>query len=53
MNNIIKLLLVEDDETLSFIVKDNLEQKNHSVDLAKDGRIAMELFEKTITTSSS
>lgn len=46
MNNIIKLLLVEDDETLSFIVKDNLEQNNYSVDLAKDGRIAMELFEK-------
>ncbi len=41
-----KLLLVEDDEALRFIVKDNLEQNNYDVEVAEDGQIALELFEK-------
>lgn len=40
----IKILLVEDDEALSFIVKDNLEQNNFFVEVAQDGEIALELF---------
>lgn len=41
-----KLLLVEDDEALRFIVRDNLEQNNYSVEVAEDGQIALDLFEK-------
>ncbi len=45
MNTIgFKILLVEDDDALSFIVKDNLEQNNYIVDLAEDGEIALQLF---------
>lgn len=43
----IKILLVEDDETLRFIVKDNLEQHNYIVEVAENGEIALELFKKT------
>lgn len=39
-----KILLVEDDEALRFIVKDNLEQNNYRVEVAEDGQIALELF---------
>jgi DNA-binding response OmpR family regulator len=39
-----KLLLVEDDEALRFIVKDNLEQYNYAVEVAENGEIALELF---------
>lgn len=39
-----KILLVEDDEALRFIVKDNLEQNNYDVSVAEDGEIALELF---------
>ena len=39
-----KLLLVEDDEALRFIVKDNLEQRNYDVKVAENGEIALELF---------
>jgi len=39
-----KLLLVEDDEALRFIVKDNLEQNNYNVEIAEDGEIALKLF---------
>jgi DNA-binding response OmpR family regulator len=42
----IKLLLVEDDEALRFIVKDNLEQNGYQVEIAEDGEIALKLFEK-------
>lgn len=41
-----KLLLVEDDEALRFIVKDNLEQNNYNVEVAEDGEIALKLFQK-------
>ena len=42
--NIFKILLVEDDEALRFIVKDNLEQNNYKVEAAEDGQIALDLF---------
>lgn len=42
--NEFKLLLVEDDDALRFIVKDNLEQNNYHVEVAEDGKIALELF---------
>ena len=41
-----KILLVEDDEALRFIVKDNLEQYNYAVVVAENGEIALELFSK-------
>jgi DNA-binding response OmpR family regulator len=46
MDNAIKILLVEDDDTLRFIVKDNLVQKNYEVDVAEDGESAIEKFAK-------
>lgn len=42
--NTFKLLLVEDDEALRFIVKDNLEQNNYFVDVAEDGEVALSHF---------
>jgi DNA-binding response OmpR family regulator len=42
----VKILLVEDDEALRFIVKDNLEENNYLVDDAEDGQVALDLFEK-------
>ena len=44
--NSIKLLLVEDDDALRFIVKDNLERNNYKVDTANNGESAIKLFEK-------
>jgi DNA-binding response OmpR family regulator len=38
------LLLVEDDEALRFIVKDNLEEKGYRVQVAENGQIALEKF---------
>lgn len=46
MNDTIKLLLVEDDDALRFIVKDNLEQNYYHVDIAENGQQAIELFDK-------
>lgn len=48
MNDSVKLLLVEDDETLRFIVKDNLEQNNYEVDVATNGQEAIEIFDANI-----
>jgi DNA-binding response OmpR family regulator len=47
MNNEVRLpiLLVEDDEALSFIIKDNLVQHNYKVDVADNGEKAMELYQ--------
>lgn len=45
-DNNFKILLVEDDEALRFIVKDNLGQHNYEVLAAADGREALELFDK-------
>jgi len=39
-----KLLLVEDDQTLNFIIKDNLEQNGYVVTSAEDGESAIKLF---------
>src|ERR1035437_9397035 len=38
------ILLVEDDKTLNFIIKDNLEQNGYIVTSAEDGESAMEVF---------
>ena len=42
----IRVLLVEDDESLGFVVKDNLEFHGFAVDLQKDGLAAKESFQK-------
>lgn len=42
-----KILLVEDDEALRFIVKDNLEENNYEVLAAEDGEIALRLFNQS------
>jgi DNA-binding response OmpR family regulator len=39
-----KILLVEDDDALRFIVKDNLEQHHFQVSAAEDGEIALRFF---------
>lgn len=39
-----KILLVEDDEALRFIVKDNLTEKDYDVTVAENGQTALELF---------
>jgi DNA-binding response OmpR family regulator len=39
-----RVLLVEDDESLGFVVKDNLEQEGYVVDWQKTGRRAREVF---------
>lgn len=46
MNSTVKLLLVEDDDALRFIVKDNLEQNGYEVDIAENGQEAIDLFNK-------
>ena len=43
-DNTFKILLVEDDEALQFIVKDNLGQHNYDVKVASDGKEALEIF---------
>jgi DNA-binding response OmpR family regulator len=40
----LKILLVEDDEALRFIVKDNLEKNDYQVEAAIDGKEALEMF---------
>jgi len=41
-----KILLVEDDDALRFIVQDNLAQKGYDVDTAENGEIAIEKFQQ-------
>ena len=41
-----KILLVEDDEALLFIVKDNLEQRDYYVEAAENGELAIDCFKK-------
>ena len=41
-----KILLVEDDEALRFIVKDNLEHKDYLVEVADNGELALKLFKQ-------
>jgi DNA-binding response OmpR family regulator len=43
----IRILLVEDDEALRFIVKDNLEQHDYHVEIAEDGEMALDLYKKS------
>jgi len=40
-----KILLVEDDTSLGFVIKDNLEQENFEVCLCEDGELALKEFE--------
>ncbi len=41
-----KILLVEDDKNLGFVIKDNLEQHGYDVTLCEDGEIAWKTFNK-------
>ncbi|PBJ14520.1 response regulator transcription factor [Flavobacterium sp. ACN6] len=41
-----KILYAEDDETLAFLTKDNLEQNNYEVIHCSDGKSALEIFEE-------
>ena len=40
-----KILYAEDDETLAFLTKDNLEQNNYDVIHCPDGKSALKIFE--------
>jgi DNA-binding response OmpR family regulator len=42
------ILLVEDDENLGFVIKDNLEMEGYLVDLAKDGEEGYRLFHSSV-----
>lgn len=42
----IKLLYAEDDETLAYLTKDNLEQNNYEVHHCADGKTCLELFKQ-------
>ncbi|MFH6994331.1 response regulator transcription factor [Flavobacterium sp. FlaQc-48] len=41
-----KILYTEDDETLAFLTKDNLEQNNYEVTHCCDGKLGLETFKK-------
>ena len=41
-----KILLVEDDKTLNFIIRDNLEEAGYEVEATEDGQKAFEVFGK-------
>ncbi|BFM41898.1 response regulator transcription factor [Flavobacterium sp. CFS9] len=41
-----KILYTEDDETLAFLTKDNLEQNNYDVNHCRDGQMGLESFKK-------
>ena len=43
-----KILLVEDDSALRFIIKDNLELHHFQVDIAEDGELALQLFNENV-----
>jgi two-component system response regulator VicR len=43
MEKKIRILYVEDDMTLSFVTRDNLELKGYSVDFCEDGEKALEM----------
>lgn len=44
MENIVKILLVEDDPNLGFVTKDNLEERGYSVEWCQDGQEGYEKF---------
>ena len=41
-----KILLVEDDKTLNFIIRDNLEEAGYDVTATEDGQSALDIFNK-------
>ena len=41
-----KILFLEDDPTLGFIVKDHLTLEGYEIEWIKDGQTAFEIFEK-------
>ncbi len=41
-----RILYVEDDETLGFVTRDNLEQNNYEIDHHMDGKSGLKAFEK-------
>jgi DNA-binding response OmpR family regulator len=41
-----KILLVEDDDSLGFVVKDNLEQEGYQIDLQTTGKLGQTAFQK-------
>ena len=41
-----RILLVEDDESLGFVVKDNLEQEGYQIDLQVDGKAGQRAFQQ-------
>ncbi len=41
-----KILYVEDDETLGFVTRDNLEQNNYEIDHFVNGKLGLKAFEK-------
>ena len=43
----VKILYAEDDETLAFLTKDNLEQSGYEVTHCADGNLCMESFRKS------
>ena len=43
-----RILYTEDDETLAFLTKDNLEQNNYTITHCNDGQIALETFKNNI-----
>lgn len=40
----VKVLLVEDDQNLGFVIKDNLEIQGYEVELCEDGEVALKTF---------
>ena len=42
----VKILYAEDDETLAFLTKDNLQQQNYSVTHCADGKSCLEAFKR-------
>lgn len=44
--SVFKILYTEDDETLGFLTKDNLEQNNYDVTHCCDGKLGLEAFNK-------
>ncbi|MEO8235092.1 MAG: response regulator transcription factor [Flavobacterium sp.] len=43
-----RILYTEDDETLAFLTKDNLEQSNYTITHCNDGQIALETFKNNV-----
>jgi len=48
MKNKAHILLIEDDQSLAFIIRDNLEKEGYKTTLATDGEEALEIFDPTM-----